>query len=98
MSKPHLIWRYASPAHFLPLAGRLLPALWVLAALGIAAGLTLGLFIAPTDAQQGEAYRILYLHVPAAWIAMTLPSASCTKASRSRYRLPSATTAFASKE
>jgi heme exporter protein C len=70
MSKPHLIWRYASPAHFLPLSGRLLPALWVLAALGIAAGLTLGLFIAPTDAQQGEAYRILYLHVPAAWIAM----------------------------
>ena len=70
MSKPHLIWRYASPAHFLPLAGRLLPLLWALAALGITTGLTLGLFIAPTDAQQGEAYRILYLHVPAAWIAM----------------------------
>ena len=62
--------RYASPHHFLALTGRLLPALWVLAALGIAAGLALGLFWAPTDAQQGEAYRILYLHVPAAWIAM----------------------------
>ena len=70
MSQPHPLWRYASPAHFLPLTGRLLPALWVLAALGIATGLTLGLFIAPTDAQQSEAYRILYLHVPAAWIAM----------------------------
>lgn len=70
MSKPHLLWRYASPAHFLTLTAQLLPALWVLAALGILAGLTLGLFIAPTDAQQGEAYRILYLHVPAAWIAM----------------------------
>ncbi|WP_457323783.1 heme ABC transporter permease CcmC [Roseateles sp. P5_E11] len=70
MTTPHPLWRYASPAHFLPLTGRLLPALWLLAALGIATGLTLGLFIAPTDAQQGEAYRILYLHVPAAWIAM----------------------------
>lgn len=70
MSKPHSLWRYASPAHFLPLTAKLLPALWVLAALGILAGLALGLFIAPTDAQQGEAYRILYLHVPAAWIAM----------------------------
>ena len=70
MSKPHPIWRYASPAHFLPLTGRLLPLLWSLAALGIAAGLVLGLFVAPTDEQQGEAYRILYVHVPAAWIAM----------------------------
>ncbi|HEY8879813.1 MAG TPA: heme ABC transporter permease CcmC [Roseateles sp.] len=70
MTTPHPLWRYASPAHFLALTGRLLPALWALAALGITAGLGLGLFIAPTDAQQGEAYRILYLHVPAAWIAM----------------------------
>jgi len=70
MTTPHPLWRYASPAHFLPLTGRLLPLLWLLAALGIGAGLTLGLFIAPTDAQQGETYRILYLHVPAAWIAM----------------------------
>ena len=59
MTAPHPIWRYASPAHFLALTGRLLPALWALAVLGIAAGLGLGLFIAPTDAQQGEAYRIL---------------------------------------
>jgi heme exporter protein C len=70
MTSPHPLWRYASPAHFLSLAGRLLPALWALAALGIVSGLVLGLLIAPTDAQQGEAYRILYLHVPAAWMAM----------------------------
>jgi len=70
MSKPHPLWRYASPAHFLPLTGRLLPLLWGVAAVGIAAGLWLGLFVAPVDAQQGETYRILYLHVPAAWIAM----------------------------
>ncbi len=70
MTTPHPLWRYASPGHFLALTARLLPAAWSLAVLGIATGLTLGLFIAPTDAQQGEAYRILYLHVPAAWIAM----------------------------
>jgi len=74
MTSPHTLWRsllrFSSPAHFLPLTGRLLPALWALAALGIAAGLGLGLFVAPIDAQQGETYRILYLHVPAAWIAM----------------------------
>jgi heme exporter protein C len=70
MTTPHPIWRYASPAHFLTLTGRLLPALRVTAALGIVTGLALGLLWAPTDSQQGEAYRILYLHVPAAWIAM----------------------------
>ncbi|HEY9106960.1 MAG TPA: heme ABC transporter permease CcmC [Roseateles sp.] len=70
MTSPKTLWRFASPHHFLALTGQLLPALWLLAALGIAAGLALGLFWAPTDAQQGEAYRILYLHVPTAWIAM----------------------------
>jgi len=70
MTSPHPFLRYASPAHFLPLTGRLLPLLWALAALGIVSGLALGLLVAPTDAQQGEAYRILYVHVPAAWIAM----------------------------
>jgi heme exporter protein C len=62
--------RYASPPAFYALAGRLLPWLWTAAALLLAAGLGLGLFIAPADHQQGEAYRILFVHVPAAWIAM----------------------------
>ncbi|RZL35723.1 MAG: heme ABC transporter permease, partial [Rubrivivax sp.] len=70
MSAPKTLWRFASPNYFLALTARLLPALWLLAAVGITAGLALGLFWAPSDAQQGDAYRILYLHVPAAWIAM----------------------------
>jgi heme exporter protein C len=37
-----------------------------------AAGLYVGFFVAPTDAQQGEAYRIIFLHVPAAWMSMFL--------------------------
>jgi heme exporter protein C len=63
---------YASPQTFYPLAGRL--ALWSgLAALVLAsAGLFIGFFVAPTDAQQGEAYRIIFIHVPAAWMSMLI--------------------------
>ncbi|MGQ0547486.1 MAG: heme ABC transporter permease CcmC [Betaproteobacteria bacterium] len=63
---------YASPQTFFPLAGRI--ALWcgLAAALLAAAGLYVGFFVAPTDAQQGEAYRIIFIHVPAAWMSMFL--------------------------
>jgi len=62
--------RHASPQHFHALAGRLLPWAWMLAAVLLAAGLALGFLVAPADHQQGEAYRIIFLHVPTAWIAM----------------------------
>jgi heme exporter protein C len=63
---------YASPQTFFPLAGRI--ALWCgfAAAILAAAGLYVGFFVAPTDAQQGEAYRIIFIHVPAAWMSMFL--------------------------
>mgnify|MGYP007130764580 CR=1 FL=1 len=48
-------WRYASPAAFFPLAGRIEALCWVLAIVLSAIGLYLGFFVAPTDAQQGEA-------------------------------------------
>src|ERR1051325_3623148 len=63
---------YASPQTFYPLAGRIARGCAVLAALLAAAGLYIGFFVAPTDAQQGEAYRIIFLHVPAAWMSMFL--------------------------
>jgi len=62
--------QYASPQRFYGLAGRLYPLCFVLAALLGLAGLYLGFFVAPTDAQQGEAYRIMFIHVPAAWMGM----------------------------
>ena len=67
----HWFW-YASPQTFYPLAGTL--ARWSAAAAAIlaAAGLYIGLVLAPTDAQQGEAYRIIYIHVAAAWMSMFL--------------------------
>ena len=61
---------YASPQTFYPLAGTLARWAAVLAALLAAAGLYIGFFVAPTDAQQGEAYRIIFIHVPAAWMSM----------------------------
>jgi heme exporter protein C len=65
-------FKYAAPQRFYPLAGTLV--LWFgAAALVLAvAGLVVGLGIAPTDAQQGDSYRIIFIHVPAAWMSMVV--------------------------
>ena len=65
----HLFW-FSSPHTFFPLAGALARVCAVAAAVLCAAGLYVGLFVAPTDAQQGEAYRIIFVHVPASWMSM----------------------------
>ena len=65
-------FKYASPKTFYPLAGKLIPWCAASAAILIAYGLYLGLFVAPTDFQQGEGYRIIFVHVPAAWFSMFL--------------------------
>lgn len=51
-------------------AGRWAPRLLWVAGLLLAAGLVGGLVLAPTDEEQGEAYRIIYVHVPAAWLSL----------------------------
>ncbi len=63
---------YAAPQRFYPLAGKAVPWFAALAALLCAAGLVIGLLVAPTDHQQGEAYRIIFVHVPAAWMSMVI--------------------------
>ena len=65
-------FKYASPATFYPLAGRMIPWFAVAAAACAAVGLWLGFGVAPTDFQQGEVYRIIFIHVPAAWMSMFL--------------------------
>ena len=60
----------ANPTRFLAFSGRILPALWALAALLLALGLYLSFFVAPADYQQGEMVRIMFIHVPAAWLGM----------------------------
>lgn len=64
--------KYSAPQAFYPLAGKLIPWFSILAALAIAVGLYIGLLVAPTDFQQGESYRIIFVHVPAAWMSMFL--------------------------
>lgn len=64
------LYRYASPATFYPLAGRFVPWFAGLTAVLAMMGLYLSFFVAPTDFQQGEGYRIIFIHVPAAWMSM----------------------------
>ncbi|OGA97996.1 MAG: heme ABC transporter permease [Burkholderiales bacterium RIFCSPHIGHO2_12_FULL_61_11] len=63
---------FAAPSRFYALAGRLVPWFWAVALVLGAAGLYVGFAIAPTDFQQGDAYRIIFIHVPAAWMSMLL--------------------------
>ncbi len=64
--------RFAAPQAFYPLAGRLQAWFMAAAAALALAGLVIGLLIAPSDFQQGDAYRIIYIHVPAAWMSMVI--------------------------
>ncbi|WP_418319427.1 heme ABC transporter permease CcmC [Piscinibacter sakaiensis] len=63
---------FASPSRFYALAGSVNPWLWATAIALTIAGLYIGFFVAPTDATQGESYRIIFIHVPAAWMSMLL--------------------------
>mgnify|MGYP000029219004 FL=1 len=62
--------RFANPTRFLRLAAAVLPFSAAVAALCLGAGLVWGLFFAPPDYQQGDTVRIMFIHVPAAMMAM----------------------------
>ena len=72
MTTDFRFYRFAAPARFYGLAGALMPWCWAVFAALAAAGLFIGFFRAPTDATQGDAYRIIFIHVPAAWMSMVL--------------------------
>jgi heme exporter protein C len=63
---------FAAPSRFYALSGALLPWLWLATAGLSLVGLYISFFVAPTDATQGDAYRIIFIHVPAAWMSMLL--------------------------
>ena len=63
-------WKFSSPQTFYPIAKKLSVIFFVLAAVLTIWGLYIGFFVAPTDFQQGESYRIIFIHVPAAWMSM----------------------------
>jgi heme exporter protein C len=68
------IWLFfhklASPKHFYRISGILIPWLAAITAILLLVGLYLGLFVAPPDYQQGQSYRIIFVHVPSAWMSM----------------------------
>jgi heme exporter protein C len=66
------LFQLAAPQAFFPVAGKLIPWFSVLSGVLALAGLYVAFFVAPTDHQQGEAYRIIFLHVPTAWMSMFL--------------------------
>jgi heme exporter protein C len=63
---------HATPAGLYALAGGLAPWGWAIAAASAVAGLALGLVAAPVDVEQGDALRILIVHVPAAWMSLLI--------------------------
>ena len=68
-----MFWlQYAAPQRLYALAGRIYPLAFALAALLTAVGLYLGFWVAPADFQQGQAYRIIFVHVPASWMSMLI--------------------------
>ena len=73
MFKLSWVWfhRLASPPYFYQLAGQLSALVGGLAAACITAGLYGGLWYAPADYQQGDGFRIIYIHVPSAWLSMS---------------------------
>ncbi len=64
------VFDFANPTRFMNFSARVLPWLWGLAALVLAVGLYMAFFTAPQDYQQGNTVRIMFIHVPAAWLAM----------------------------
>ena len=71
-----MFWlQYAAPQRLYALAGRVYPLAFLVAAVLTAVGLYLGFWIAPADFQQGQAYRIIFVHVPASWMSMVIYAA-----------------------
>lgn len=68
-----MFWlQYAAPQRLYALAGRIYPLAFALAAVLTAVGLYLGFWVAPADFQQGQAYRIIFVHVPVSWMSMLI--------------------------
>lgn len=64
------LWEYANPQKFMRTSGAVLPALWGLTALSLGVGLVWGFFLTPDAENFGSTVKIIYLHVPAAMMAI----------------------------
>ena len=75
------MFKIASAKHFYPLTGKLLPWLSMITIILFVSALYLGLFDSPPDYQQGETVRIMYIHVPSAWMSMFIYASMAVAAS-----------------
>jgi len=64
------VFKFSSPSTFYPLAGKMVPWFAAITVVLMVIGLYMSFFVAPTDYKQGEGYRIMFIHVPAAWMSM----------------------------
>ena len=79
---------FANPTRFSKIARLILPWLEIITVACLGYGLYLALLSSPADYQQGDAVRIMYIHVPAAWIALSsyLLLGICLKVLKTRFR------------
>lgn len=68
----NLLYQLASPKRFYEVSGKCIPWCAACATILIMVGITWGLFLAPADYQQGDAFRIMYVHVPCAFLSMAI--------------------------
>ena len=64
------IHKLGSPAYFYNFSGKFIPWFWAIFLVLTAIGMYQAFFVVPADYQQGQSFRIMYLHVPAAWMSM----------------------------
>ena len=69
-TKANTLWEYANPRKFLATSERILPFLWITSAFCLVVGLIWGFYFTPDDYKQGSTVKIIYLHVPAALMAI----------------------------
>ncbi|WP_170329247.1 heme ABC transporter permease [Ruegeria arenilitoris] len=69
-AKANALWEYANPRKFLATSERVMPFFWVTSLACIVVGLVWGFFFTPDDYKQGSTVKIIYLHVPAALMAI----------------------------
>jgi len=75
-----MLFKLANPNRFFAIAAIAQPVAFVLGALALACGLYMALVASPPDYQQGETVRIMYIHVPAAWLALMVYSSMAVAA------------------
>ena len=69
---------FANPNRFFQIADRVTPFLWAATVIAFIAAVYFAFFNSPADYQQGETVRIMYVHVPSAWLAMAECPRCCT--------------------